>query len=84
MPTLTVAHIEPCVLRWARESAGFSTREAADAIGIERWQLELIEDGGELLTLRQAEKAADLFGRPLAALFVPGPPQEEPQEQQFR
>jgi Zn-dependent peptidase ImmA (M78 family) len=80
----TVAHIKPEVLRWARESAGFSLRRAADAIGVERWRLELTEEGGELLTLRQAERAAEVHERPLAALFVPEAPAEEDQEVQFR
>ncbi len=80
----TVAHIKPEVLRWARESAGFSLRRAADAIGVERWRLELTEEGGELLTLRQAERAAEVYERPLAALFMPQAPAEEDQEVQFR
>jgi Zn-dependent peptidase ImmA (M78 family) len=36
------------------------------------------------LTLRQAERAADVYDRPLAALFMREPPAEEPQEAQFR
>jgi Zn-dependent peptidase ImmA (M78 family) len=83
-PTPTLAHIEPDVLKWARESAGYTTRQAADKIGLERWQLEMIEGGGDLLTLRQAETAASVYERPLAALFLPNPPAEEPQEVQFR
>ncbi len=80
----TVAYIEPAVLRWARESAGYSTRRAADEIGVDRWYLELVEDGGELLSFDKAEKAADIYGRSLASLFLPRPPDEEPQEMQFR
>lgn len=80
----TVAHIDPDVLRWARESAGYSSREAADKIGVAKWYLELVEDRGEHLTLREAERAAEVYERPLAALFLPSPPDEEPQELQFR
>lgn len=83
-PSPTIAHIEPEVLRWARESAGYSIRRAADRIGVEKWYLELVEGGGELLTLRQAEKAAEVYERPLASLFLPNAPAEEPQEVQFR
>jgi Zn-dependent peptidase ImmA (M78 family) len=79
-----VAHIEPEVLQWARESAGYSLREAADKIRVEKWYLELVEAGGDLLTLREAERAADVYQRPLASLFLPTPPAEEPQEVQFR
>ncbi|MCA1709152.1 MAG: XRE family transcriptional regulator [Actinobacteria bacterium] len=80
----TVAHTEPEVLRWARESAGYTVREAADRIGVEKWYLELVEGGGELMTLRQAEKAAEVYERPLATLFLPSAPEEESQEVQFR
>jgi hypothetical protein len=80
----TVAHIESSVLRWARESVGFSLRRAADDIGVDRWYLEMVAAGHELLSLDGAEKAAEVFGRPLASLFVPEPPDEEPQEVQFR
>lgn len=80
----TYAHVNPTVLRWARESAGYDINEAARRIGV-RWSaLEAAEDGADLLTLRQAEKAADLYDRALATLFVPQPPQEEPQEAVFR
>jgi transcriptional regulator with XRE-family HTH domain len=80
----TVAHIEPAVLRWARDSAGYSTRRAADEIGVEKWYLELVEEGRERLSLDEAEKAAEVYGRSLASLFLPEPPNEEPQDLQFR
>jgi Zn-dependent peptidase ImmA (M78 family) len=80
----TAAYCEPAVLRWARESAGFSPRQAATEIGVDRWYLELVEQGNEYFTLPEAEKAADVYQRPLAALFLPNPPTEEPQEVQFR
>lgn len=79
-----LAYVTPEVLRWARESTGYSLKEAARKIGVHAWRLELAEQGEDLLTLRQAEKAADAYERPLAALFLPEPPSEEPQDQQFR
>ena len=36
------------------------------------------------MTLRQAERAAKVYDRTLATLFLPGPPEEEPQDAQFR
>ena len=84
MPSSTYAHVTPEVLRWARESVGYSAQEAASKLGIFTWQLEAAEDGIELLTLPQAEQAAELYDRPLAALFRPSPPHEEPPEAQFR
>ena len=47
-------------------------------------KLEEAERGEAYLTLRQAEAVARLYERPLAALFLPEPPREEPPEAQFR
>jgi Zn-dependent peptidase ImmA (M78 family) len=80
----TLAHVTPKVLHWARESAGFTLGEAARHIKVSAWQLEMAEDGVDLLTLRQAESLADFYGRPLSMLFMPEEPAEEPTEVQFR
>ena len=80
----TLAHVTPEVLRWARESIGFEVEDAAARIRVPPEKLEGAESGDVLLTLRQAERAADVYDRPLAALFLPEPPEEEPQEAQFR
>ena len=79
-----VAYAKPEVLRWARESAGYDVLQAAEKIGIPRSQLEIAEKGVDYLTLRQAEKAADVYERPVAALFLPAPLDEPPQEAVFR
>lgn len=78
------AHVNPEVLRWARESSGFALEAAATRIGVKAEKLAGAERGELLLTLRQAEKAANVYKRPFAALFLPTPPAEEPQEAQFR
>jgi transcriptional regulator with XRE-family HTH domain len=80
----TLAHVTPEVLRWARESIGFDLEFAAQRIGVKPEKLAGAEAGDLMLTLRQAEKAADAYDRPLAALFLPEPPSEEPQEAKFR
>jgi Zn-dependent peptidase ImmA (M78 family)/transcriptional regulator with XRE-family HTH domain len=80
----TLAYVTPEVLLWARESAGFSVEQAASAINLSWSELEMVENGYDLLTLRQAEKLAKLYGRPLATLFLSEPPAEEPQDTQFR
>lgn len=58
--------------------------EAAGKLGTKRERLEEAERGDGNLTLRQAERAARVYERPLAALFAPTPPEEEPQDAQFR
>jgi Zn-dependent peptidase ImmA (M78 family) len=80
----TLAYLTPDVLRWARESVGYSVEAAAQKVGVRPEKLEAAEAGEAHITLRQAERAAKAYDRPLAALFLPEPPTEEPQEQQFR
>lgn len=80
----TLAHVTPEVLRWARESVGYELDDAAARIKLKPDKLERAEQGQQKLTLRQAERAAEVYERPLAVLFMPEPPTEEPQEAQFR
>ena len=84
MAPRTLAYVTPDVLLWARESAGYSVEDAANAINLSWSELEMVESGHDLLTLRQAEKLAKLYGRPLATLYLSDPPVEEPQDTQFR
>jgi Zn-dependent peptidase ImmA (M78 family) len=80
----TLAYLTPEVLGWARESVGYSLEVAAQKISVRPEKLADAEAGEVFLTLRQAERAALVYNRPLAALYLPTPPAEEPQEQQFR
>lgn len=63
---------------------GLTLEEAAQKISVSVRKLERAETGEDYLTLRQAENAADVYRRPLAALFVSTPPEEDPPEAQFR
>ena len=80
----TLAHVTPDVLRWARESVGYELDDAAARIHVKPEKLKDAEEGGQKLTLRQAERAASVYERPLAVLFMPEPPTEDEQEAQFR
>lgn len=84
MATSTLAYVTPDVLRWARESRGWELDDAAEKLHLGVDKLAKAEQGDHLLTLRQAERAAELYERPLATLYLPQPPEEEPQEAQFR
>ena len=84
MPQSPSALVPPETLRWARESIGLTLEEAAQKVSVSVQKLERAESGEAYLTLRQAETAAHVFQRPLAALFVTKPPEEEPPEAQFR
>ena len=84
MPQSQPALVPPDTLRWARESIGLPLDEAAEKIRISVQRLERAEEGKSHLTLRQAEKAANVYRRPLAALFVTKPLEEEQPEALFR
>lgn len=69
--------VSPDVLTWARQSARLSSAEAARRIGVSedrigQWELGQVEP-----TINQLRQAAEAYNRPLAALFLPAPLQEE-------
>lgn len=78
------APVRPEVLRWVRESAGVEPEEAARRIGVSVPRLLQAEAGEVELTLIQARKAAGVYERPFAVLFLPSPPDEDPIDVQFR
>ncbi len=78
------ARLNPALLRWARESAGYSLEEAAKAIGVSAERLIAAEAGSWQITLRQAEKAAHRYERPMATFYLPEPPHEETAAKQYR
>ena len=78
--------INPEMLRWAREQAGYATVEAVaarlkcPAADIEDW-----ESGAKFPTWRQFERLArDLYHRPTALFFLPSPPDGKVPSAEFR
>lgn len=69
------AIIRPELVRWARESAGFSPDESADRLKIDRELYAGWEDGSEAPSIPQLRNLAELFKRPLAVFYLPEPPQ---------
>lgn len=85
--TSQVSGIQPAVLRWARESQGYSVEDVA--LHLKRDPAEIIawesEHGGAAPTYTQLENLAyGLYKRPLAVFFLPAPPQEPTLKQEFR
>ncbi len=78
------AEANPEVLRWARETAGLSASAAAKAANTREERVLAAEAGDLLLTFRQARLLAKAYGRPLATLFMPSPPDEPTVERKFR
>lgn len=78
--------INPAMLRWAREQAGYLTVEPV-AISMKRpaTTIEAWESGAEFPTWRQLERLArDLYHRPTALFFLPDPPEEQNPSAEFR
>ncbi len=75
--------VNPAVLRWARETAGYSVEEAgdrtADARTLEDW-----ESGKSRPTWAAVVKLAKLYKRPVAAMLLERPPAEPPLPPDFR
>jgi Zn-dependent peptidase ImmA (M78 family)/DNA-binding XRE family transcriptional regulator len=83
MPSLD-AEVTPDVLAWARSTAGLSVDDAARRLDVRPRRLIEWEEGVDYPTLPQARKAAALYGRPLAVLFLPEPPAEVAPPPDFR
>ncbi len=84
--TVRATGINPTMLRWAREQAGYSSVETIaarlkrPAEDIEAW-----ETGAKYPTWRQLERLArDFYHRPTALFFLPAPPKEQAPSAEFR
>lgn len=76
--------INPELLVWARESAGYTVETAAAKLGIKHEKLDTIERGDTLPSFAQLKKAADIYKRPLAVFFLPQAPERQMAVHDFR
>jgi|CXWL01.1.fsa_nt_gi Zn-dependent peptidase ImmA (M78 family) len=87
MAAQPVAGVQPSVLRWARESQGYSIDDVAQHLKrspaeVEAWEAE---DGASAPSYAQLEDLAyKLYKRPLAVFFLPSPPAEISVKKEFR
>jgi Zn-dependent peptidase ImmA (M78 family)/transcriptional regulator with XRE-family HTH domain len=81
---MTRAYVTPDALRWARETSGLTLEDAAQRADVAIEAVAAAEAGEDYLTFRQAERLADAYERPVAALFAPSVPHEDPPEAEFR
>jgi Zn-dependent peptidase ImmA (M78 family)/DNA-binding XRE family transcriptional regulator len=70
---LTRLPVQPAVIRWARETAGLDVATAAARIGVKPDRVEAWEGGSLAPTIKQLRGMADVYARPLAALFMQEP-----------
>ena len=80
--------VNPDIMRWARETAGYSIEDVVDKIKRKRVTVDVVQDwenGKASPSYPQLEKLAyKIFKRPLALFFFPEPPEEETPRQSFR
>ncbi len=77
--------INPKILRWARETAGYPLEEVATRLKKDVTIVQSWEEGKSSPTYVQLETLAyQIYKRPLALFFFPEPPYEETPEQAFR
>jgi transcriptional regulator with XRE-family HTH domain len=76
--------IEPSVLKWLRESAGWSIEEVAKRLKVKKEYYLKMEKGKITPTFRQIMIMAKAFRRPSAAFFLPYPVKEPPLPKDYR
>jgi len=76
--------VNPKIIKWARENAGFSDEEIAKKIGISIENYKKIESGEKEPTFKQIEKLSRLFKRPISVFLLPEPPFEPALTTSFR
>ncbi len=76
--------VEPSVMQWLRESAGWTTSEVSGKLGLQEESYLRFERGEKKPTLRQIMLLAKAFKRPMAAFLLSVPQQESALPQDFR
>ena len=78
------ALITPSVLKWARERARLSTKQAAERIGQPVEEIEAWERGEKNPSIAQARKASETYKRSLAVFYLAEPPTDFDTIKDFR
>lgn len=75
--------LQPKVLRWARERAGFTPKELAEKFPVKPERVKEWEETGKI-SVAQADKLAAKTYTPLGYLYLPEPPDESLPIRDFR
>ena len=76
--------IDPKLLKWAIDSAGWKKEELIKALGISEKVFEGWLSGSVNPTIKQLEEISKKTKRPLASFFLPKPPIETPNPKDYR
>ena len=72
------------VLQWARETAGLTIADVASRLAVTPETVTKWESGDKEVLISRLEALARFYRRPLAALFLPAPPDTAPLPHDFR
>lgn len=78
------ALINPAMLGWARDQAGFDLADAAHKLGLDEARLTALEKGEEAPTFAKLLDMADLYKRPVSLFYLKTPPKGWQPIQDFR
>jgi len=77
-------NINPGVLKWAREEAGFDLSEIADKINVSLERYKIWEKRGQNIPLGKLKTIAGQYKRQLAVFFLPNVPEKINKPKDFR
>jgi transcriptional regulator with XRE-family HTH domain len=78
------ALVTPSIMKWARERARLSTKQAAERIGQPVEEIEAWEKGEKYPSTAQARKASEAYKRSLAVFYLAEPPTDFDTIKDFR
>jgi Zn-dependent peptidase ImmA (M78 family)/transcriptional regulator with XRE-family HTH domain len=84
MPATGPANINPKMLAWARGEGGWLPEQVARRLQVKPERVVAWEGGDRRPTLRQVEKLARFFHRPLSVFFQDAPPDLPPLASEYR
>ena len=76
--------VNKLLLAWAREESGYELDQIASRLKVKEGRVSAWEKGELQPTLRQLEKLAHFFHRPLSVFFLPQKPQLPPLAAEYR
>jgi Zn-dependent peptidase ImmA (M78 family) len=84
MPKLVRAKVKPALIVWARESASYTTADAARRLKVSEARLREWEAGTQAPTVGQLQRMAEAYRRPLGVFYLPEVPTEFQPMRDFR
>lgn len=76
--------VEPDLLIWARETAGYSIEEVATRLHVPVERVASWEEGEVKPAITNLKRLASIYKRPLEVFLLPAPPEEPPNPSDFR